>query len=381
MVEASDAQPRAACDGTAVEDLPAVFWDEMPTNKDNVDLAAINALIEEQTPVERAESHKNQGNEALKTGLKHRKKFYFREAITAYTKGLDVQCGDSIIETVLLSNRAQVHLQLGNDRNALEDSLRAMKLDTNNVKACYRAARASYNLKQYSKALTLAEQGIAIDAGASELKRIQQDAQQHLQAEEQRAVERAAREKAKRGPAQQLASTLISLRSWQIGKPQLSIGDRKPFVAEDSLVHWPVMFVYPETMQTDAVEDFVEVDSLQQHLDVMFSPDAPPLDWDDEHQYTRDKLELYYLSHAARPLPLEQLTEVLYGGWPQDLQDAAPQRYGPKASKWCQVSENLLLGEVLAKPDYVIPGIPVFFVVSKGSNYRERFLSDEIPLF
>ena len=73
--------------------------------------------------------------------------------------------------------------------------------------------------------------------------------------------------------------------------------------------------------------------------------------------------------------------QVLYGGWPQDLQDAAPQRYGPKASKWCRVSEKLLLGEVLAKPDYVIPGIPVFFVVSKGSDYRKRFLSDEIPLF
>ena len=73
--------------------------------------------------------------------------------------------------------------------------------------------------------------------------------------------------------------------------------------------------------------------------------------------------------------------QVLYGGWPQDLQDAAPQRYGPKASKWCRVSEKLWLGEVLAKPDYVIPGIPVFFVVSKGSDYRERFLSDEIPLF
>ncbi len=87
-------------------------------------------------------------------------------------------------------------------------------------------------------------------------------------------------------------------------------GDRKPAVDEEGLVHWPVMFVYPETMQTDAVEDFVEADSLQQHLDAMFSPDAPPLDWDDEHQYTRDRLRLYYLSHAARPLPLEQLTEV-----------------------------------------------------------------------
>ena len=40
------------------DDLPAVFWDEMPSNRDNADLAAINALIDEQTPAERAESHK-----------------------------------------------------------------------------------------------------------------------------------------------------------------------------------------------------------------------------------------------------------------------------------------------------------------------------------
>ena len=58
MVEASNAQPSAAGGATIAEDLPAVFWDEMPTNNDNVDLAAINALIDEQTPVERAESHK-----------------------------------------------------------------------------------------------------------------------------------------------------------------------------------------------------------------------------------------------------------------------------------------------------------------------------------
>ena len=70
------------------------------------------------------------------------------------------------------------------------------------------------------------------------------------------------------------------------------------------------MFVYPETMQTDAVEDFAEADSLQQHLDVMFSADAPPLDWDEDQAYTRDRLELYYLSHAAEPLPLDQLVEV-----------------------------------------------------------------------
>lgn len=80
------------------------------------------------------------------------------------------------------------------------------------------------------------------------------------------------------------------------------------------------MFVYPETMQTDAVEDFVEADSLQQHLDAMFALDAPPLDWDDDHQYTRENLELYYLSFAARPLPLEQLTEVSYASNLQPFQ-------------------------------------------------------------
>ena len=47
-------------------------------------------------------------------------------------------------------------------------------------------------------------------------------------------MERAAREKAKRGPAQQLASTLISLRNWQIGKPQLSIGQHVLLAALDT---------------------------------------------------------------------------------------------------------------------------------------------------
>lgn len=140
------------------EDLPAVFWDAMPSNNDNADLAAINALIDEQTPAERAESHKvsrnarhggvgtrrqrteqcncmqNQGNEALKTGLKHRKKFYFREASIAYTKGLEEHCGKDDIDAVLFSNRAQVNLVLGNNRNALEDGLAAMKLDNTNLK-------------------------------------------------------------------------------------------------------------------------------------------------------------------------------------------------------------------------------------------------------
>ena len=41
-----------------VDDLPAAFWDEYPKNADHPDLAAINALLEESTPEERAETYK-----------------------------------------------------------------------------------------------------------------------------------------------------------------------------------------------------------------------------------------------------------------------------------------------------------------------------------
>ena len=41
------------------DNLPAAFWDEYPEHpEDNVDLAAINALLEECTPDERAETYK-----------------------------------------------------------------------------------------------------------------------------------------------------------------------------------------------------------------------------------------------------------------------------------------------------------------------------------
>jgi hypothetical protein len=32
--------------------------------------------------------------------------------------------------------------------------------------------------------------------------------------------------------------------------------------------------------------------------------------WDTEQQYTRDRLELYYLSHSGKPISEEHLTEV-----------------------------------------------------------------------
>lgn len=71
--------------------------------------------------------------------------------------------------------------------------------------------------------------------------------------------------------------------------------------------------------------------------------------------------------------------QVLYGGWPQEPPtDEGPQRYGKNASGWVKLRQSITLGEALSRPDYVVPGVPVFFVVAKGTAYRERFLAEQI---
>jgi hypothetical protein len=35
----------------------------------------------------------------------------------------------------------------------------------------------------------------------------------------------------------------------------------------------------------------------------MFHTDAPPLPWDSDKEYSRDRVELYYLSNAGQQLP------------------------------------------------------------------------------
>jgi hypothetical protein len=50
---------------------------------------------------------------------------------------------------------------------------------------------------------------------------------------------------------------------------QVAVGSRRPTVDADGAIHWPVLLVYPETMQQDVVEDWLDGDSVADHLDVV----------------------------------------------------------------------------------------------------------------
>lgn len=109
----------------------------------------------------------------------------------------------------------------------------------------------------------------------------------------------------------------------------------------------------------------------------MFGPDAPPLPWDAAGEYTRDRVELYYLANAGTPLTLPQLEAAMAGRWPPGLDRDAegPKRYGRGAARWARVDETKTLREVCSEEGHVVAGVPLFFVVARGTAYRERFLA------
>ncbi|PSC72268.1 tetratricopeptide repeat 4-like protein [Micractinium conductrix] len=378
-----DAPPqplRQAPPGLRNEDLPALFWDDLPEeDNESADAAAIKAIMAESTPEEQAEGFKNMGNDALKAGMRHKKKFYLRQAIDQYDKGLDVQCSDAGVNSILCANRAHVNLLLGNFRNAYHDGLAALRHNDQNIKAYYRAAKGAMGLRKYDRCMELCSAGLAVEAGNKDLVDIKRRAAVEKDAQAQRDAAEELRQAKIRSPARVLAEAVLS-RGWRVGRPQFTIGDRRPSLDEDGLVHWPVLFFYPEAgMQQDTVDDVCEEDRLGDHLDLMFGPEAPPLEWDSRGEYSRENVELYYLSHAATPLDLDQLTEVYFGSWP-DVAEEGPRRYGPQAAGWVRVRDGWTLRDALARPDHTMPGVPTFFVVANGTDFRERFLEGDIPL-
>lgn len=92
-------------------------------------------------------------------------------------------------------------------------------------------------------------------------------------------------------------------KTWCVSLCQsnFKIGKLKPEVDEEGILHWPVLFVYPETMQQDIIQDVQENHILSDHLDIMFSPGAEPLHWDTQKQYTRNNIEVYYLANGGTP--------------------------------------------------------------------------------
>lgn len=350
------------------------------TEGEKADLEAIAAIKESA-----AREYKEQGNQFVKMGRKH-----YADAVDCYTKAISqmgaLSAAPSPDASVLFANRAHVNLLLGNHRRALDDAEQAVRLSPSNVKAHYRAAKAAIALDLLPEAASFCRQGLEQDPANKELKKFlaQVEAQQ-LEQDCQRA---------KVAQAVSTAKDLVAAiekRKLRLGKTafQELTGVKKPKLDDQGVLHWPVLLLYPEVMSGDIIEDFSETDLFSQHLDVMFSASSPPLTWDENHAYTREAVELYCQACSDTLLSKSEILKHLLEGtvdsrWlPESLDgedgehDAGkgstvtPSREG--SAEWIRVIEGKTLQEALQHKDYIIPAIPVFFVVSRKSSFYSEF--------
>ncbi|KAM2990050.1 hypothetical protein FF2_003947 [Malus domestica] len=328
------------------------------TESEKADLDAIAALKESA-----AIELKEKGNECVKKGKKH-----FSEAIDCYTRAINQQALSDSDTSILFSNRAHVNLLLGNYRRALTDAEEAIKLCPTNLKALYRAAKASFSLNLLSESTSHCENGLKHDPANEELRKLLRQIESKKMEHEQREaqVSKAIAE------AKDLVSA-IEGRGMKLGKAMYRelTGLRKPVLDKNNMLHWPVLLLYAEVMSSDFIEDFYS---------------CPPLSWDQEHNYTRDAIELYYEAGSGVSLSKTEILHCLLEGTPAsnvesingEQKDANENSNGGSSagkgsSKWVKVNEKRTLDDVLKEPNFIVPGIPVFYVVSKRSSFHKEF--------
>uniref|UniRef100_A0A0A0LDZ3 Uncharacterized protein n=1 Tax=Cucumis sativus TaxID=3659 RepID=A0A0A0LDZ3_CUCSA len=248
------------------------------TENEKADLDAIAALKESS-----ALEFKEKGNEFVRLGRKH-----YTDAIDCYTKAINQKALSNSENSVLYANRAHVNLLLGNYRRALNDAEEAINLCPTNIKAIYRAAKASLSLNLLDEAKSYCVSGIRCDPNNVEIKKIESQIDSLILEQEQREalVTKAIAE------AEKLVSAVVH-RGFKIGNAtyQELTGLRKPVLDKNNILHWPVLLLYAEVMSSDFIEDFY----------------CPPLPWDAENKYTREAIELYYEAGSGICLSKERI--------------------------------------------------------------------------
>ncbi|KAK7345717.1 hypothetical protein VNO77_16327 [Canavalia gladiata] len=340
------------------------------TESEKADLEAI-AAIKDSAALE----FKEKGNQYVKMGKKH-----YSDAIDCYTRAINQKALSDSENSIIFSNRAHVNLLLGNLRRALTDAQEAHNLCPSNIKAIYRAAKASLSLNLLAEAQDYCQKGLQLDPNNEELKKLDHQIVLKISENEKHEAEvtKALAE------TKELVSAIES-RGLKIGKAMFQdlTGLRKPVLDRNNILHWPVLLLYAEVMSSDFIEDFCETDMFSVHLDMIsFSP----LSWDVENNYKREFIELYYEAGSGLRLSKEKLLHCLLEGTAASHKEGTgdeekeavedfKQHMG--SPKWIKVNERRTLHDVLKESNFVIPGIPVFYVISKRSSFYGKFKAGE----
>jgi len=114
------------------------------------------------------------------------------------------------------------------------------------------------------------------------------------------------------------------------------------------------LFVYEEYHIIDFIKDFCEEETFEEHLQRMFPGDEFP-DWDAFKKYVFNDLNVYCIVNQTTP-NIEEKKER-------------------KRKRKVKVHPTTKLIKVLQHPEYIVPGIPVFYIFRKDTKAKTTFLN------
>jgi len=297
------------------------------------------------TPLASAMALKDDGNH----NFQYKK---YRWAITSYTEALKEKHNDFQLFATLYTNRAAANFHLGNNRSALNDALRALHYKPQHMKAISRCAVCCFDLEKYDECVSWCQKGLEVEPNEAKLTELARKAahQKKQQERDQRKEEnRKIKDLTKLNRligAIEERNITIECKDKKISQKRLiekliQSDPVKPhygklYLDQSSVLHWPVYFLYPESNQSDFIEDFNELNTFADHIDIVF--EVLP-DWDTEQKYKPEHVEIYF----------ETQEQVIH------------------------VNRNMNLRTVLSDPRYLLrDGCPAFMIVSKASEFHKK---------
>ena len=262
------------------------FMTKLPDNiEDNVKLQALQALLYDGTPEENAANFKDQGNEAFKIGRSG-----YKDALVFYTKGINQGPDDVLLMAQLYNNRSAVQLAVKNYGFAVRDAVLSISLDQSNVKAFWRASKASLALLKCAEAETFCKKGLELFPESSDLITLLNEIQaKRIQLDLERArIEAGKSEALKLQKAMKQRGVLQHVDSEKLALIELGPGifgsdaPRAIFDPKTDRIMLPLVLMYPPLSQFDFVQSANEDTCLLDHLTEMFAQPAP---WDPQVIY------------------------------------------------------------------------------------------------
>ncbi|KAM0431792.1 hypothetical protein ACHAPT_005042 [Fusarium lateritium] len=316
------------------EDLnksPLFMTDLDAVEGENDDIAALQALAYEGTPLENGVDFKERGNECFKVrGYVDAKEFYGKGiAILAgeerkrargeVTKNQDgeedseeeIAKQKSTLEALYV-NRAACHLAVKNYRSCWLDCAAALRLNPRNLKAYYRSARALLAVDRIEEADDVCARGLSLDETNASLRGVADDIvkrAKEIDARRKKDAERAAKER-RREVLVKAALRARNIPTRKTAQPP-EMEDAGISLVPDpddprSALAFPTVFLYPLDLESDFVKAFEETHTLEDHLGYIF-----PLPWDKEGKYTLAGVEAYVETREGGLLKMGKRVSLL----------------------------------------------------------------------